>query len=150
MAAAEGGRHPLWKRCEAPTPSWMVVWALGRQQTRQKHMQMYAKHKHACTLYGRRLHPTKIMDLLNLQGVQTRLCGAGNIECISSSWAPLCLSCTMLLSSRGAIAACCIFSWRLSSICLARSEPGGGRSSLVSTLPRMPWTIEWHGVVLTL
>ena len=46
----------------------MVVWALGRQQTQQKHMQMYAKHVHACTLYGRRLHPTEIMDLRNLQG----------------------------------------------------------------------------------
>ena len=44
----------------------MVVWALGRQQTQQKHMQMYAKHEHACTLYGRRLHPTEIMDLRNL------------------------------------------------------------------------------------
>ena len=55
----------------------MVAWALGRQQTQQKHMQMYAKHEHACTLYGRRLHPTEIMDLRNLQGVQTRLFGGG-------------------------------------------------------------------------
>ena len=51
----------------------MVVWALGMQQTQQKHMQMYAKHEHACTLYGRRLRPTEIMDLRNLQGVETRL-----------------------------------------------------------------------------
>ena len=41
-----GGRHTLW------IPSWMVAWALGTQQTRQKHMQMYATHEHACTLYG--------------------------------------------------------------------------------------------------
>ena len=73
----------MWRRREAPPPSWMVVWALGRQQTQQKHMQMYAKHEHAYTLYGRRLHPTKIMDLRNLQGVQTSLCEAGNIQCIS-------------------------------------------------------------------
>ena len=73
-------------RLRRPPPfvdSWMVVWALGRQQTQQKHLQMYAKHEHACTLYGRRLHHTKIMDLRSLQGVQTRLCGAGNIQCIS-------------------------------------------------------------------
>ena len=68
-AAAFGGRHPLW------IPLWMVVWALGRQLTQQKQMQMYAKHEHACTLYGRRLHRTEIMDLRNLQGVQTRLFG---------------------------------------------------------------------------
>ena len=51
----------------------MVVWALGRQQMQQKHMQMYAKHEHACTLYGRHLHLTEIMGLRNLQGVQARL-----------------------------------------------------------------------------
>ena len=76
-AAAFGGRHPLSGPREAPPPSWMFVRALGRQQTQQKHMQMYAKHEHACTLYGRRLHPTEIMDLRNLQGVQTRLFGGG-------------------------------------------------------------------------
>ena len=76
------GIHKGWRR-EAPPPSWMVVWALGRQQTQQQHMQMYAKLEHACTLYRRRLHPTKVMDLRNLQGVQSRLCRAGNIQCIS-------------------------------------------------------------------
>ena len=55
----------------------MVAWALGRQQTQQKHMQMYAKHEHACTLYGRRLHPTKIMDLRNLQVFKQGFQGGG-------------------------------------------------------------------------
>ena len=55
----------------------MVVWALGRQQTQQKQMQMYTKHEHACTLYVRRLHPTEIMNLRNLQGVQQVLSGLG-------------------------------------------------------------------------
>ena len=42
-----------------------------------------AKHEQACTLYGQRLHPTKIMDLRNLQGVQTMLFrgGAGGMAC---------------------------------------------------------------------
>ena len=61
----------------------MLVWALGKQQTLQKHMQMYAKHVHECALYGRHLHATKILDLRNLQAVQTRLFGAGNISYIS-------------------------------------------------------------------
>ena len=36
-----------------------------------------AKHEHACTLYGRRLHPTKIMDLRSLQAVPIKLSGLG-------------------------------------------------------------------------
>ena len=55
------GRHPLWRRREAPPPSWMDSWRPRRQQTQQKHMQMCAKHALACTLYGQRLIHMGIM-----------------------------------------------------------------------------------------
>ena len=32
-----GGRHPLWRRREAPPPSWMGLWRPRRQQAQHKH-----------------------------------------------------------------------------------------------------------------
>ena len=53
--STKGGRHPLWRRREAPPPSWMDSWRPRRQQTQQKRMQMCAKYALACTLYEKRL-----------------------------------------------------------------------------------------------